>query len=210
MGAGAVDDDQLIGAWAKQYHLPTENDKRALTDRKHLYRPPKSDAGGIAVALAVIGCWAALFIHGLWFIKLPFNVASGEKPSSWLHIAAVFFSLEFLYTGLFITTHDAMHGTIALRNRRLNGERPGRVVQQPSRTPGAGLTHGRCGRAPQPTSIGPPATCVSYWRVVLLECNPYVSCPASQTSWAGSQSASTHGLTTVSKQLSSASPATIT
>lgn len=120
MGAGAVDDDQLIGAWAKQYHLPTENDKRALTDRKHLYRPPKSDAGGIAVALAVIGCWAALFIHGLWFIKLPFNVASGEKPSSWLHIAAVFFSLEFLYTGLFITTHDAMHGTIALRNRRLN------------------------------------------------------------------------------------------
>lgn len=27
---------------------------------------------------------------------------------------------EFLYTGLFITTHDAMHGTIAYRNRALN------------------------------------------------------------------------------------------
>ncbi|PNH01868.1 Beta-carotene ketolase [Tetrabaena socialis] len=76
---------------------------------------------GIAVALAVIGCWAALFLHALFFMTMPWSAPPGARAASWPHITAVFFSLEFLYTGLFITTHDAMHGTIALRNRRLNG-----------------------------------------------------------------------------------------
>ncbi|CAF3725501.1 unnamed protein product [Rotaria sp. Silwood1] len=31
-----------------------------------------------------------------------------------------FFILEFLYTGLFITCHDAMHGVISYRHRQLN------------------------------------------------------------------------------------------
>ncbi|GLC42230.1 hypothetical protein PLESTB_000645100 [Pleodorina starrii] len=120
MGLKTVEfSSEVIKLWERQYHLPQEvdGDFRTHKDKVHLYRPPRSDRPGIIVACTVLGCWAALFIHALWFIKLPWT---SENPSSWLHIAAVFFSLEFLYTGLFITTHDAMHGTIALRNRRLN------------------------------------------------------------------------------------------
>ncbi|GFR41535.1 hypothetical protein Agub_g2248 [Astrephomene gubernaculifera] len=120
MGVAAAEDD-VLKSWERQYHLPHEEDgARTLKEKVHLYRPPRSDLPGILVACTVIGCWAGLFIHALWFIKLPWTVGHGERATSWLHIAAVFISLEFLYTGLFITTHDAMHGTIALRNRRLN------------------------------------------------------------------------------------------
>jgi hypothetical protein len=114
--------NDILRSWNQQYHLPreVEGDYRTQKDKVHLYRPPRSDWPGILVACAVIGVWTALFIHALWFVKLPWTTTA--NPTSWPHIIAVFFSLEFLYTGLFITTHDAMHGTIALRNRRLNGE----------------------------------------------------------------------------------------
>ncbi|PNW83930.1 hypothetical protein CHLRE_04g215000v5 [Chlamydomonas reinhardtii] len=113
--------EDILKLWQRQYHLPREDsDKRTLRERVHLYRPPRSDLGGIAVAVTVIALWATLFVYGLWFVKLPWALKVGETATSWATIAAVFFSLEFLYTGLFITTHDAMHGTIALRNRRLN------------------------------------------------------------------------------------------
>jgi beta-carotene ketolase (CrtW type) len=39
--------------------------------------------------------------------------------SPWLAVPAIAVQ-TFLYTGLFITAHDAMHGTVAPRNRRLN------------------------------------------------------------------------------------------
>ncbi|KAG2500455.1 hypothetical protein HYH03_002022 [Edaphochlamys debaryana] len=118
MGPAPLD---VLSLWKRQYHLPSEGeDAHFGRDKVHLYRPPRSDWAGIAIACTVIGTWAALFVHALWFIKLPWALQPGEQASSWLHIAAAFFSLEFLYTGLFITTHDAMHGTIALRNRPLN------------------------------------------------------------------------------------------
>ncbi|KAG2432679.1 hypothetical protein HYH02_006664 [Chlamydomonas schloesseri] len=113
--------EDILKLWQRQYHLPREDsDQRTLRDRVHLYRPPRSDLAGIAVASAVIVAWATLFVYGLWFVKLPWALKVGETATSWPVIVSVFFSLEFLYTGLFITTHDAMHGTIALRNRRLN------------------------------------------------------------------------------------------
>ncbi|GIL59465.1 hypothetical protein Vafri_14109 [Volvox africanus] len=118
MGSSPEELHDVLKLWEKQYYLPRElDDARTQKHLVHLYRPPRSDWPGILVACGVLGCWAAIFIHALWFIKLPWT---SEEPSSWCHIVAVFFSLEFLYTGLFITTHDAMHGAIALRSRRIN------------------------------------------------------------------------------------------
>lgn len=39
----------------------------------------------------------------------------GPMRSPLWDIAATFMALEFLSTGLFITTHDAMHGCIAYK-----------------------------------------------------------------------------------------------
>jgi len=52
--------------------------------------------------------------------QAPQAAAPYGGSSSLLEIIATFLVLEFMYTGLFITTHDAMHGTIAMRNRKLN------------------------------------------------------------------------------------------
>jgi hypothetical protein len=56
-----------------------------------------------------------LFYHGLWQIKLVDAPDGSSKRSSWLDIIGTFLLLEFANTGLFITTHDAMHGTICFR-----------------------------------------------------------------------------------------------
>lgn len=74
-------------------------------------RPPRSDLPGVCVALTVIGTWAVVFYHGLFQVDLTeqWSMRHGSD------VAATFLLLEFLYTGLFITTHDAMHGTVAYR-----------------------------------------------------------------------------------------------
>lgn len=65
---------------------------------------------GISIAISLITIWAALFYHGCWQI----DFRPGHR-SHWLDILATFVLLEFVNTGLFITTHDAMHGTICYR-----------------------------------------------------------------------------------------------
>lgn len=65
---------------------------------------------GISIAIGIIAVWAALFYHGCWQIDL-----TAENRSPWWDILGTFFLLEFVNTGLFITTHDAMHGTICYR-----------------------------------------------------------------------------------------------
>nr|G3F5K2.1 RecName: Full=Beta-carotene 4-ketolase; Short=PbBKT [Protosiphon botryoides]AEM45621.1 beta-carotene ketolase [Protosiphon botryoides] len=130
-GNPTVDDasqqNGLLQQWVKQgYFMPAEHGSKAGNDVKHKYSPPKSDVWGVLVACTVITTWAALFYHSIFQIKLPSieQLRSGNyNPSdftSWPHVLLAFFSLEFLYTGLFITTHDAMHGTIAMRHRKLN------------------------------------------------------------------------------------------
>ncbi|KAL6754642.1 beta-carotene C-4 oxygenase [Haematococcus lacustris] len=128
--AGSSD---VLRTWATQYSLPSEESDAARPGLKNAYKPPPSDTKGITMALAVIGSWAAVFLHAIFQIKLPTSLdqlhwlpvsdATAQLvggSSSLMHIVVVFFVLEFLYTGLFITTHDAMHGTIAMRNRQLN------------------------------------------------------------------------------------------
>ncbi|WP_316830974.1 fatty acid desaturase [Pedobacter aquatilis] len=69
---------------------------------KHVYT-------GIIVAIIVIGCW---------FTSLFFLLRWNFEWSSPLVYVTVLVQMH-LYTGLFITAHDAMHGTIST-NKKLN------------------------------------------------------------------------------------------
>ncbi|MCU0547792.1 MAG: fatty acid desaturase [Leptolyngbya sp. Prado105] len=66
---------------------------------------------GVFVALTVLGIWAASL-----FVLLTLDITSLSIP---IRIAGVLLQ-TFLYTGLFITAHDAMHGAVAPSNRKLN------------------------------------------------------------------------------------------
>lgn len=66
---------------------------------------------GILIACGIISLWALSLI-----ILLPLNLA--EYPV-WLTICAVLWQV-FLYTGLFITAHDAMHGSIYPQSPKIN------------------------------------------------------------------------------------------
>ncbi len=65
---------------------------------------------GILIACSVIGVWA---IHLVWTLTLP--VLDFSSPALYLHVLLQ----GYLYTGLFITAHDSMHGSVS-RNRRVN------------------------------------------------------------------------------------------
>lgn len=66
---------------------------------------------GVFVALSVIGVWAASLT-----ILLTTDVNSMPL---FVKIAAIALQ-TFLYTGLFITAHDAMHGAVSPSDRKLN------------------------------------------------------------------------------------------
>ncbi len=66
---------------------------------------------GVFVALSVIGAWAASLV-----ILLMIDVSAMPNV---VKIAAIALQ-TFLYTGLFITAHDAMHGAVSPSNRKLN------------------------------------------------------------------------------------------
>ena len=62
---------------------------------------------GVAVAAAVITLWLAVQIAGLFFL-------GGPRVLLLLPLAT------FLYTGLFVTAHDALHGAVAPGRPRVN------------------------------------------------------------------------------------------
>ncbi|NUO79555.1 fatty acid desaturase [candidate division KSB1 bacterium] len=66
---------------------------------------------GILIALFIMAAWAGSLASALQFDTTIFPV--------WGSIAAVLLQ-TFLYTGLFITAHDAMHGLVAPQHKRLN------------------------------------------------------------------------------------------
>lgn len=69
------------------------------------------DYKGILIATAIIS---------LWLVSLTVLLSVDVLAiSAWLAVPAIAVQ-TFLYTGLFITAHDAMHGTVAPANRRLN------------------------------------------------------------------------------------------
>lgn len=65
---------------------------------------------GIFIALTIIFLWGAHLVYILVFSNLDFT-----SPFTYLHILVQ----TYLFTGLFITAHDSMHGTVA-KNRRVN------------------------------------------------------------------------------------------
>lgn len=68
--------------------------------------------GGVAIALLIISIWAI----GLGFLLTAVTV---QKTPLWFQIIAIIWQ-TFLYTGLFVTAHDAMHGSILPKHARLN------------------------------------------------------------------------------------------
>lgn len=66
---------------------------------------------GLLIALSVILLWAGNLVV---FLSLPFEAI----PVS-VKIGGILLQ-TFLFTGLFITAHDAMHGTVYRKNRRTN------------------------------------------------------------------------------------------
>ena len=71
--------------------------------------PERQSNTGVIAALIVIGLWALCILYLMQWEVSPAN------PLLYLMILVQM----HLYTGLFITAHDAMHGTVSA-NRRLN------------------------------------------------------------------------------------------
>jgi len=65
---------------------------------------------GLLIAFIILLLWAGHLVYSVLFVNV--NLLS---PFLYLHILIQ----TFFYTGLFITAHDAMHGTVA-KNRKLN------------------------------------------------------------------------------------------
>ncbi|HZL09282.1 MAG TPA: fatty acid desaturase [Prolixibacteraceae bacterium] len=65
---------------------------------------------GLLIALTIISLWLAHLIY-----LLAFTEVSSSSPIMFIHIAIQ----TYLYTGLFITAHDAMHGQVS-PNRAIN------------------------------------------------------------------------------------------
>jgi beta-carotene/zeaxanthin 4-ketolase len=73
--------------------------------------PQQGIASGLLIALSIISLWAVSLV-----VLLRLNI--NELPV-WL-IPILMLWQMFLYTGLFITAHDAMHGSVCPQNPKLN------------------------------------------------------------------------------------------
>jgi beta-carotene/zeaxanthin 4-ketolase len=69
------------------------------------------DIKGVLIALSIIALWSCLSIFGL-----SFNI----QASSFFIVSVTVLLLTFLYTGLFITAHDAMHNSLYPKNIKIN------------------------------------------------------------------------------------------
>jgi len=65
---------------------------------------------GVLIASIIISLWGVNLVYSLFNVDVSFS-----SPYFYLHILAQ----GYLYTGLFITAHDAMHGTIS-KNKKIN------------------------------------------------------------------------------------------
>ncbi|HAX76402.1 MAG TPA: beta-carotene ketolase [Cyanobacteria bacterium UBA11372] len=75
-----------------------------------IYEDEESNKG-IAIAVSIISLWAISLIFLL-------NLDLDQIPIIWLGVGLVL--QTFLYTGLFITAHDAMHGVVYPKNPTIN------------------------------------------------------------------------------------------
>lgn len=66
---------------------------------------------GILIAALIIFLWGSHLAYILLNVEVSFS-----SVSTYIHIIIQ----GYLYTGLFITAHDAMHGTVAPKNKAIN------------------------------------------------------------------------------------------
>lgn len=66
------------------------------------------------------GLWVALSIIGIWASSLISLMTVDISEVSNLQLIPVVILQTFLYTGLFITAHDAMHGAVYPKNIKIN------------------------------------------------------------------------------------------
>lgn len=66
---------------------------------------------GLIIAICIMCVWA-----GHLFYALEWGSTDYSSPMMYVHLLVQ----AYLYTGLFITAHDAMHGTVAPSNKRIN------------------------------------------------------------------------------------------
>lgn len=84
--------------------VPTSPNPFAATDRD-------LSIGGLIAAGTILGLWALGLI-----LLLRADLTQWSMAQKWLGLTWQ----TFLYTGLFVTAHDGMHGSICMTNRRLN------------------------------------------------------------------------------------------
>lgn len=75
-------------------------------ETSRVYTPPKNDLKGISIAIGIIILFEICWYHAVFQIDLG--------KTHWFDVIGTFVVLEFLYTGLFITCHDAIHGAISV------------------------------------------------------------------------------------------------
>jgi beta-carotene ketolase (CrtW type) len=81
----------------------------------------KLDSGVIKKEIGVIsGLIIAFIIIGLWASNLLFLLFLDISKIQLVWIVLAIFLQTFLYTGLFITAHDAMHGVVFPNNPKIN------------------------------------------------------------------------------------------
>jgi phytoene synthase len=88
--------------------------------REQYLRKARSNADkwGAAIAALILGSWALLVGYSMQLNLGSMDQSRATAPL-WL-CATLFVCITWLYTGMFITAHDAMHGLVCPRNRWLN------------------------------------------------------------------------------------------
>ncbi|AFY33651.1 beta-carotene ketolase CrtW [Calothrix sp. PCC 7507] len=66
------------------------------------------------------GIFIAFIITSLWSISLILLLSIDISKCNFLILVPIIFWQTFLYTGLFITSHDAMHGVVFKRSSKIN------------------------------------------------------------------------------------------
>lgn len=84
---------------SSQYRIVTEDNRKSLK--------------GVAIAVVIITLWA---------VNLGLSLSLDLVRVSYVHTGVAFLTQTFLYTGLFITAHDAMHRSLAPQNIKLNDQ----------------------------------------------------------------------------------------
>jgi phytoene/squalene synthetase len=113
------------GSW-RTSNLAAPRDETTQISKLQYLKQARSygDLKGLTAALCIMVGWALLLWRGLTMsVQLPVG-ALPEGPAG-LMLASVallghVLLMTFLFTGMFITAHDAMHGTVAPHYRKLN------------------------------------------------------------------------------------------